>query len=190
MSALFGCGEDSSGRATASNQKAANGPTVLVIAVDGLDWQVLQALTGQGRCPNLAALMKQGVSSQLDTRVTRGEFLSPIIWTSCATGQRAEKHGITGWEGSHPETGEAVENLSSMRLSKALWNIVSEAGLSVNVSGWLVTWPPEPVDGVIAPEWMADRDLSAADTRIQRVAQAVAHIVHAQHRERDGQARP
>jgi tetratricopeptide (TPR) repeat protein len=73
--------------------------------------------------------------------------LSPLIWTSIATGRKPLDHGILDFVINDPETGEQIPTTSNLRKVKALWNIVGEHGKTVGVLGWLVTWPAERVNG-------------------------------------------
>lgn len=136
-----------------------SGPQVLLVGVDALDDQVLGALIARGQMPHLAQLVASGVSGRLDVDVGAPQILSPIVWTSCATGKRMDKHGITGWAPEEVAGSEAGEFTSEMRRAEAVWGIASAHGLRVHVTGWLVTWPPEEVDGVVAPEFVVERPL-------------------------------
>ena len=99
--------------------------------------------------PVLAGLMKKGSFGRLSTiRPT----ISQIIWTSIATGKSPAKHGIDallkktdGGRGERLFSGED-------RRTKALWNIFSDYGLTVNSIGWWKTWPAEEVTGVMVPQ--------------------------------------
>ena len=114
---------------------------VLLIGVDGLEWSVLQPLLAAGRCPNLLGLMERGSFGKLGTfRPT----WSPVIWTSIATGKSMKQHGITGFVDEQQR-----EFTSTRRRGRALWNIADMYGLSSNVFGWWITWPVEPVRGVM-----------------------------------------
>jgi predicted AlkP superfamily phosphohydrolase/phosphomutase len=55
--------------------------------------------------------------------------LSPMLWTSIATGKRPFKHGIHGFTEPAPDGGgiRPITNLS--RKCKALWNILSQNDL-------------------------------------------------------------
>jgi len=147
--------------------------TILVVAVDGLDWRLTSRMVDRGELPTLARLMSRGASGQMDTFVGQTYPLSPVVWTSCATGKRVEKHGITGWAAGG-DGSALVEFGSSMRRSRAVWNIVSSHRQTVNVSGWLVTWPAESVRGQIAPELPLERPLEAWCPRPLRAPVAAA----------------
>jgi len=91
--------------------------------------------------------MQEGSCGILRSEVPRR---SPAIWTTIVTGKNRREHGIDdfivhlgeGAEGSVPVT-------SNIRRVKALWNILTENGVSVGVVNWWATWPAEEVDGFI-----------------------------------------
>lgn len=101
-----------------------------------------------GNLPNLARLAEQGSYGPL---ASIKPLLSPIVWTTVATGKTPEKHGIRGWV--HPtEDGGSELYYGRDRQTHALWNIATDAGLSVGVVNWLVTYPPEIVNGVMVTD--------------------------------------
>lgn len=114
---------------------------VLLIGIDGLEWEVLRPAMASGRCPNLRALAEAGSYGKLGTFIPTH---SPVVWTSIATGKRMEAHGITSFV-----DGEGRAFTSSRRAGRALWNIADRYGLSSSVFGWWITWPVEPVRGVM-----------------------------------------
>jgi len=71
-------------------------PRVLLIGWDAADWKVIRPLLHAGEMPNLARLMASGVHGNLATIYPP---LSPMLWTSIATGKRA---GVA----LNPHTGE------------------------------------------------------------------------------------
>ncbi|MEY2785934.1 MAG: hypothetical protein RL277_2146 [Planctomycetota bacterium] len=112
---------------------------VVVIGADGLEWRVLRPLLQQGKCPNLRALMERGSFGNLRTMIPT---LSPILWTTIATGKPPEEHGILGF------TDENLQQYTStMRKVRALWNIADRCELESSVHGWWNTWPVEELRG-------------------------------------------
>ncbi len=63
---------------------------VLLVGWDGADWKIIHPLLDAGKMPNLTALIENGVMGNLSS--LRPE-LSPMLWTSIATGKRPYKHG-------------------------------------------------------------------------------------------------
>jgi len=112
---------------------------VLFVGADGLEWRVLQPLLAQGKCPNLRALMERGAFGRLATMVPT---LSPILWTTIATGKRPEQHGIRGFTDA-----DLKQYTSSQRRVRALWNIAGRSELESDVCGWWITWPVEELRG-------------------------------------------
>lgn len=148
-------------RAAAPPQPTPAGP-VVVIGVDGADWRVMGEMIARGELPHFAALRAAG-AAQLDFD-TLDTTASPVIWTTIATGQRPEAHGVESYTEDIPGQGK-VPITSDARRVPALWNIASDANLDVSVINWWASWPAEPVRGRIisdhanpaAAGWMAGR---------------------------------
>lgn len=122
---------------------------VIVLGLDGLDPDVVALLVAEGKLPTLARLSASGASGRL--RASR-PLLSPILWTTVATGKRADAHQIGHFVAVNEATGAQLPVTSAMRKVKALWNIMSDAGRRVAVVGWWATWPAEPVNGAIVTD--------------------------------------
>ena len=119
---------------------------VLLIGWDAADWKVIQPLLQAGRMPNLARLIADGVHGNLATLYP---VLSPMLWTSIATGKRAYKHGIHGFCEPLPD-GSGVRPISLLsRKTKAVWNILNQTGHRSVVVGWWPSHPAEPLNGVM-----------------------------------------
>jgi tetratricopeptide (TPR) repeat protein len=120
----------------------ADRPRAVVIGIDSADWKIIDGLIAQGRMPHLASLRERGTSGPIQTLV---DFpLSPVIWTSVATGKTPAKHGITWFLVDQPD-GTRVPVRSHNRKAKALWNILAERDLRSIAIGWWATYPAEDV---------------------------------------------
>lgn len=119
---------------------------VLLIGWDAADWKVIGPLLDAGKMPHLDRFINSGVMGNLATLYPD---LSPMLWTSIATGKRPFKHGILGFIEPDPHTGgiRPITNLS--RKTKAIWNILSQTGRKCNVIGWWPSHPAEPINGVM-----------------------------------------
>ncbi len=125
-------------------------PKILIIGLDGATWRVIDPLLEQGKLPNLKLLMEKGCFAKLKTF---SPCLSPVIWTSIATGKLPEKHGIWGFKEA-PESTEPGIPTSDKRKAKAFWNILNEYGKSAGIINWWVTWPAEKINGFIVSDIM------------------------------------
>ncbi|MEZ5333215.1 MAG: alkaline phosphatase family protein [Thermoanaerobaculia bacterium] len=121
-------------------------PRWVVIGVDGAERTVVEALWAEGKLPVLHELADRGLWSGLAT-----DFgISPVIWTTVATGVDPETHGITGFAISTPDGDAPVS--STLRRVPALWNMLTAAGRAVDVVSWWATWPAEPIAGVMVSD--------------------------------------
>jgi predicted AlkP superfamily phosphohydrolase/phosphomutase len=124
---------------------------VIVLGLDGLDPRIVDLLMSEGKLPNFARLRQHGAYAPL---ISAEPLLSPVVWTTIATGKRPDQHRI-GHFVAVDEKGEQLPVTSSMRKVKALWNILSDAGRRVAVVGWWATWPSEKVNGVMVSDHFA-----------------------------------
>lgn len=125
---------------------------VFLFAIDGLEWRIVAPLLAEGRLPTIERLMAGGRYGYLKSLVPT---MSPAIWTSVATGKRPKKHGILGFvHDTVDEHGRHRQRYytSAHRRTKAVWNILSDYGLSSVVIGWWMTYPAEPINGVMVSQ--------------------------------------
>ena len=125
---------------------------VLLLGIDGLDPQTIDQLMSEGKLPNFAKLRTDGAYGRL---ISQEPLLSPIVWTTIATGKTPDQHGIGHFVAVDAETGEELPVTSAMRKAAALWNIASAAEKRVATVGWWATWPPEEVNGVVVSDHTA-----------------------------------
>ncbi|MDM8564640.1 alkaline phosphatase family protein [Candidatus Halobeggiatoa sp. HSG11] len=119
---------------------------VLLIGWDAADWKVIHPLMEQGKMPGMKTLVEHGTMSEM---MTLHPILSPMLWTSIATGKHCFNHGIYGFSEPTPDkkTIRPITNLS--RKTKAIWNILNQKGYKSNVIGWWPSHPAEPINGVM-----------------------------------------
>ena len=133
----------------AACQRSAAPDRVIVLGLDGMDPDAVDLLMREGALPHFAALRAGGAYGRL---VSMPPLLSPIIWTTIATGKPPDQHHIGHFVAVNAKTGEQLPVTSQMRQVKALWNILSDAGRSVAVVGWWATWPAEAVRGTVVSD--------------------------------------
>src|ERR1700728_2140491 len=118
---------------------------VLMIGWDAADWKLINPLLDQGLMPTLDGFVNQGVIGNL---ATLRPILSPMLWSSIATGKRPDKHGILGFMEPDPQTGGVRPTTSTSRKVKAIWNILTQRGYKTHVLGWFAGHPAEPINGI------------------------------------------
>ncbi|MDP2308155.1 MAG: alkaline phosphatase family protein [Pseudomonadota bacterium] len=117
---------------------------VVVLGLDGLEYTMLDRLIGAGELPNFARLMEEGVRGEMEVTTP---IMSPILWTTIASGYPADVHGIGGWTTGHGHSFSGAD----VRVNR-IWDVASGAGAHVVVSGWLMTWPATPLNGFMLSE--------------------------------------
>jgi predicted AlkP superfamily phosphohydrolase/phosphomutase len=131
LAAVAGCARQASFR-----------PKVVLIGIDGLDWNVADPLLREGKLPNIARIINGGVRADFQSLEYGSK--SPIIWTTIATGKGPQKHGIADFLENSNEA--PLYNSNGWR-ARAVWDILGEAGFTVGVINWMVSWPAQPVNG-------------------------------------------
>ena len=139
LSTLVACGGETGGQ------------RVLVLGLDGMDPRVVDLMMSEGKLPNFARMRQEGAYGEL---LSQKPLLSPVVWTTVATGQTPDRHGI-GHFVAVSATGEELPATSEMRRVPALWTIASDHEKEVAVVGWWATWPPEPVNGWMVSDHVA-----------------------------------
>ncbi|BBO86542.1 hypothetical protein DSCO28_71080 [Desulfosarcina ovata subsp. sediminis] len=122
---------------------------LLLIGWDGADWNVISPLMDAGKMPNIKKLVENGVMGNMATLYPP---LSPMLWTSIATGKRPYKHGIYGFSEPVPN-GKGIRPITNLsRRARALWNMFTTQNMKSNVIGWWPSHPAEPIDGVMVSD--------------------------------------
>ena len=135
---------DSADVATRARRPSGGRPAVIWIGLDGLDWSLLDRLASEGRMPNWKRLVSEGYAANLKSFLP---ILSPIVWTSLATGVDPDVHRILDFQEVDPATGQKGPISGRSRAIPAIWNVASESGRTVGVVGWWATHPAEEVKG-------------------------------------------
>jgi predicted AlkP superfamily phosphohydrolase/phosphomutase len=117
---------------------------LLLVGWDSADWKIIHPLLDAGELPGLARLVESGVSGNLTTLEPQ---LSPMLWTSIATGKMAYHHGVPGFTEVDPRTGAVVPVSAATRTCRALWEMLGERGLRSHVVSWFATQGEQHLDG-------------------------------------------
>ncbi|WP_162224231.1 alkaline phosphatase family protein [Halorussus salinus] len=116
----------------------------LVIGLDAATWDILDPLLEDGRLPNFERLLDRGARGTL---ISTMPPMTPLAWTSIATGVSPGEHGIYGFREQNPDTYEVspVEYGSVSR--PAVWDVIDAHDGSVGIMNYPIVSPPPKVDG-------------------------------------------
>ncbi len=145
----LGCARSGSGHAS---------PRVLLIGIDGADLRIIDRLVAAGKLPTFGRLEREGAFGPLRSQEP---LLSPIVWTTIATGRRPQDHGVLDFVeiGSDDQPAPIT---SARRRVPALWNIASEFGRTSGFIGWYASYPAERVKGFEVSDRLAFHQVRSA----------------------------
>ena len=135
-----------------------------LLAVDGLAWKLIDRFRPQGFLPNFSRMIRTGVSGVLSCRpvristgsASRGGpvpyqgLLSPVIWTSIASGKSPAHHGI----GDFVDATGRLHDANDVRCPR-IWDHLADGGISSGVLGWMLTHPAPRVNGFLVSDRFA-----------------------------------
>ena len=104
--------------ADCSRRHIRTGHRVVVLGVDGLDYQLVRDLMARGRMPNFSRLAQGGAFQPLASSIPPQ---SPVAWSTFITGQDPGRHGIFDFIHRDPKTMKPF--LSTSRTEGAGWNL-------------------------------------------------------------------
>jgi len=150
-----------------SNHQEINLPEkVLVVGLDGATWWLLERLMQDGAMPALTKLIENGVRGDL---ASTHPPLSPVAWTSLATGILPGKHRIFGFfdpRYTHvraPRLGQTTRPVSAEGIgAPTLYQYLNHQGQTTGLLMVPVTHPPQPLqgyvvgDGILTPNEQSD----------------------------------
>ena len=120
---------------------------VVVIGLDGADFDLILPWIEAGDLPNLKRFLDGAAVGKLTTVYP---ILSPVCWTSAFTGVNPGKHGIYDFQKADPEGGdEPLIETATNRRALPIWTLLSDAGYRVGILNVPMTYPPDPVRGVM-----------------------------------------
>lgn len=121
-------------------------PRVLIFGIDAATPDLVQKWTARGDLPTLARLIRHGVFGTLQSVPN---MMTPAAWSSFATGCNPAKHGILYFTERVP--GSYAERFikGAARVLPSFWSMLSERGFRSNVINVPMTFPADPVNGVM-----------------------------------------
>jgi len=115
----------------------------------------------RGDLPNFQRLQAEGCEAILESKYPP---LTPPAWMSLSTGLKPSGHGVYDfWEYEDQQGQKDLEGPGRTRKArvqtkrkggKAIWNILSDYGKQVLVINVPMTYPPEPINGIMVSGYM------------------------------------
>lgn len=115
---------------------------VLIIGLDGATFDIILPWVKEGKLPNFEKLINEGSYGNLTSTLPT---ISPVAWSSFATGVNPGKHGIFGFLTDYESSPVTRIDIKS----KSFWEIASENGKRVIIMNAPMTYPPEEINGII-----------------------------------------
>src|SRR6201997_3183521 len=113
-------------------------PKVVVVGVNGMEWDILRPLLLQGKLPNLSKVIKNGTYGKLRTVSAPN---CPRVYSTMFTSTKPEEHGVTGFI-----VGGITANTNMLK-EEPIWSVLSKNGVSVGMANVPATFPVMPVNG-------------------------------------------
>lgn len=113
-------------------------PHVIVIGVNGMEWDIIRPLLLRGELHNLATVIERGTYGKMKTLTAPN---CPKIYSAIATSTPPEENGITGFKVG----GETAR--TDMLKREPLWSTLSKHGVTVGMANVPATFPVMPVNG-------------------------------------------
>src|SRR5215467_514791 len=119
---------------------------VIVVGLDGATLDIMKPMMAEGRLKNFSKLAHEGTMGKLTSTILP---LSATAWNTFSTGTNPGKHGIYDFSRRVPGTYTHAPVTSKERTGKTLWEYLSEAGKKCLIINVPLTYPPEPVNGIM-----------------------------------------
>ncbi len=154
--------------ATGAGRIAGDTKRLVILGFDGMDPQLARRFMDEGRMPNLKALGEEGTFLPLETSYPS---MSPVAWSSFATGSDASRHSIFDFITRDPCTYLPIlsstdirgaektlklgkyniplgkPTIRSLRRGQSWWKLLGDRKIFSNVIRVPITFPPEEFHG-------------------------------------------
>jgi predicted AlkP superfamily phosphohydrolase/phosphomutase len=122
------------------------GYRVWVIGLDGATLDLIKPWAEAGYLPTFGRLIREGTWGEVKSTIPP---ITGPAWISFMTGTNPGKHGVFDFTYRRPGTYDFPPVTGENRRQPTLWNILSQAGKRVLVLNVPMTYPPEPINGLM-----------------------------------------
>jgi predicted AlkP superfamily phosphohydrolase/phosphomutase/tetratricopeptide (TPR) repeat protein len=133
---------------------------LLLVGWDSADWKIMHPMIDAGHLHGVAGLVEAGTSGNITTLEPQ---LSPMLWTSIATGKMAYHHGVPGFTEVDPRSNAVVPVSAATRRCRTVWEILGERGLRSHVVSWFATQGERDLPGKVVSNMFCHVKTSGPD---------------------------
>ncbi len=127
---------------------------VFCIGLDGATFDLIRPWVAQGKLPTFKKLMDSGAWSELESTIPP---VTASAWSSFMTGKNPGAHGLFDFMQRKRDSYDLAPVSVRDRDGKAVWDVIGDAGGKVIVMNVPVTWPPQPVNGLLVTGMLTPR---------------------------------
>jgi predicted AlkP superfamily phosphohydrolase/phosphomutase len=127
---------------------------VFVIGLDGATFDLIRPWADSGKLPTFKKLMDRGAWSELRSTVPP---VTASAWSSFMTGKNPGAHGLFDFMQRRENSYDLAPVSVRDRDGRAVWDLIGDAGGKVIVMNVPVTWPPQPVSGLLVTGMLTPR---------------------------------
>ena len=127
---------------------------VFCIGLDGATFDLIRPWAESGKLPTFKKIMDSGAWSELRSTVPP---VTASAWSSFMTGKNPGAHGLFDFMQRRIGSYDLAPVSVLDRDGKTVWDLISEAGKKVIVMNVPVTWPPQPVNGLLVTGMLTPR---------------------------------
>lgn len=129
---------------------------LFVIGLDGATFDLIRPWVAQGKLPTFKKLMDGGAWSELRSTVPP---VTASAWSSFMTGKNPGAHGLFDFMQRKRDSYDLAPVSVLDRDGRAVWDLLGDAGKRVIVMNVPVTWPPQPVNGLLITGMLTPRNV-------------------------------
>jgi predicted AlkP superfamily phosphohydrolase/phosphomutase len=118
----------------------------LVIGLDGATFDLIKPWVAEGRLPALSHLLEQGAHTLLESTIPP---MTAPAWTSFATGTNPGQHRLYDWIARESDSYRFSPITALDATAPTLYTLLSQANRRVCALNIPMTYPPQPVNGVM-----------------------------------------
>jgi Tfp pilus assembly protein PilF len=121
-------------------RRTTGGGRLILLGLDALDWRLVDELIARGLMPTMSELVATGAHAVLEVPPP---LISPVVWTTIATGVTPDIHGVLDFLEPDPENGQPRPVSTASRKAAAVWEMTAAGGRTTSVIGWWATFPAQ-----------------------------------------------